>query len=50
MSDQPHQQAQAILEDEDMSRGEELRRLSLAMNDFQLIARLLESVGAQTRP
>lgn len=40
----------AILEDEDMSRVEELRRISLALNDFQQIARVLESVGAQTRP
>lgn len=32
------------------TREEELRRICIAIVSFQTIARLLESVGAQTRP
>lgn len=32
------------------TREEEIRRIAIAISSFQTIARLLESVGAQTRP
>lgn len=34
----------------DCTRDEEIRRLAIALDKFQNISRLLESVGAQTRP
>lgn len=34
----------------DVAEAERLRKLAIAVNSLQLIARHLESVGAQTRP
>jgi len=39
-----------VLENPDMTEGEKIRRVGIAVKCFQLILRLLESVGAQTRP
>lgn len=39
-----------ILEGEQYDRGEVIRRLAIALDSLQMIARLLEAVGAQTRP
>ena len=39
-----------VYDDRSFTEMERLRRSSKALNLFQLIARILESVGAQTRP
>lgn len=38
-----------LLEGEE-TKTEQIRRIAIAISSFQTIARLLESVGAQTRP
>jgi len=39
-----------IINGEQLSEAEKMRRTGKALNLFQRIARLLESVGAETRP
>lgn len=39
-----------VLDQDGMNETERMRRIGKALNLFQRIARLLESVGAQTRP
>ncbi|RJR10008.1 hypothetical protein C4588_04265 [Candidatus Parcubacteria bacterium] len=39
-----------LLDGKEITELEKIRRIALAIDDFQTIARLLESVGAQTRP
>lgn len=36
--------------DKEVTETEKIRRLSIAMDSFQTILRLLENVGAQTKP
>lgn len=36
--------------EEQMTETERIRRVAIAINSLQMIARLLEGVGAQTRP
>lgn len=39
-----------LLEKDDLAPAESIRRVAIAVNCFQMIARLLEAEGAQTRP
>jgi hypothetical protein len=39
-----------MLDQQPMTEAERIRRIGIAISDFHTIARLLESVGAQTRP